>query len=200
MSDSPLERLWKEYGGEFSKIDDLTLARWMAQTLGQLQGKAWRLSHPLLGLYRLLGQLGHERGIWLKRLATAPGSYQEASCCRAPFLPLFTRDILESGLICQHCSETGVPFDELPAELQAAFRPWAEEYAAVHEVAHWDDTQRERCSAYDERFEQAAKRAEALLGRARAELIPRVLDYYPAVVWEDHDECLEVRPEDLDSK
>ena len=25
---------------------------WMAQTLGQLQGKAWRLSHPLLGAYR----------------------------------------------------------------------------------------------------------------------------------------------------
>jgi hypothetical protein len=198
MSDSPLERLWKEYGGEFSKLDDLSLARWMAQTLGQLQGSAWRLSHPLMGLYRLLGQLGHERGIWLKRLANAPGAYSEAPCCRAPLLPLFTRDILESGLICQHCSETAVPFDELPGELQVAIRPWAEAYTTVHEVAHWDDAQRGRCPAYDEEFERAAKQAETLLVQARTKLIPQLLDQFPAIVWEDHDECLEVRPEDLE--
>ena len=27
--------------------------RWLSQTLGQLAGKVWRLSHPLLGAYRL---------------------------------------------------------------------------------------------------------------------------------------------------
>jgi hypothetical protein len=199
MSDSPLERLWKEYGDEFSSIDDLSLARWMAQTLGQLSGRAWRLSHPLMGLYRLLGQMGHDRGIWLKRLATPPASYIEAQCCRAPLLPLFTRDVLESGLICQHCGETAIPFADLPPEVQATIKPWAEEYGAVHAVAHWEEDQRKRCSSYDEEFERAAKKAEALLGSVRTDVIPVVLEHFSVLVWEDHDECLEVRPEDVDA-
>jgi len=52
-SDSPLDQLWTEYGQVFREFDDLTLARWLAQTLGQLSGKAWRWSHPLIGAYRL---------------------------------------------------------------------------------------------------------------------------------------------------
>ncbi|HMP84595.1 MAG TPA: hypothetical protein PKA41_18015, partial [Verrucomicrobiota bacterium] len=60
-SEAPLDRLWKEYGRGFRDFDDLTLARWLAQTLGQLEGRAWRLSHPLVGAYRLGAQLGHER-------------------------------------------------------------------------------------------------------------------------------------------
>src|SRR5215207_8198387 len=102
-SESPLDLLWKEYAAAFRDFDDLTLARWLAQTLGQISGRAWRLSHPLLGAYRLAAQLGDERQVWLKRLATAPAAYREAPCCRAPLLPLFTRDVLENGLICQHC-------------------------------------------------------------------------------------------------
>ena len=39
--------------------------------------------------------------------------------------------------------------------------------------------------------------AERLLARAGGKLAPRLLDFYPAVVWEDQDECLEVRPEDV---
>jgi hypothetical protein len=27
--------------------------------------------------------------------------------------------------------------------------------------------------------------------------MPKLLDFYPAVIWEDQDECLEVRPEDI---
>jgi len=69
-AESPLDLLWKEYSLIFREFDDLTLARWLSQTLGQLAGKSWRLSHPLLGAYRLGSQLGHERQIWLKRLAT----------------------------------------------------------------------------------------------------------------------------------
>lgn len=199
MSDSPLEKLWKEYGSEFSNLDDLSLSRWMAQTLCQLQGRSWRLSHPLMGLYRLLSQLGHDRGVWLKRLAYAPGAYREAPCCRAPLLPLFTRDVLESGLLCQHCGGTAVPFDELCPDLQKLIRPWAEEYATIHDVAHWDEAQRSRCARYDEAFETAAKKAERMLARAKVELIPRILDPFPSLVWEDHDECLEVRPEDIDA-
>src|SRR5947209_2386505 len=140
--ESPLDRLWTEYGEAFHDFDDLTLARWMAQTLGQIEGRVWRLSHPLLGAYRLAAQLGHQRQVWLKRLATSPPAYAEAPCCRAPLLPLLTRDVLESGLVCQHCSEAAVPFEEIPADLRSRIKAWAQEYSAIHAVAHWDDRQR----------------------------------------------------------
>ena len=80
------DRLWKEYSAVFRDFDDLTLARWMAQTLGQLSGRTWRLSHPLLAAYRLAAHLGHERQIWFKRMATPPVSYRESPCCRAASL------------------------------------------------------------------------------------------------------------------
>src|SRR5437899_4421657 len=107
--ESPLDKLWQEYSRVFHHFDDLTLARWLAQTLGQLEGKAWRLSHPLLGAYRLGASLGHDRQIWLNLLADPPPGYPESPCCRAPLLPLLTRDVRETGLVCQHCSETLVP-------------------------------------------------------------------------------------------
>ena len=195
--ESPLDKLWQEYGRVFLDFDDLTLARWLAQTLGQLEGRAWRLSHPLLGAYRLGAQIAHDRQTWLKRLATPPAAYREASCCRAPLLPLLTRDVLESGLVCQHCSVTAAPFEEIPAELQPAVKAWAEEYAPVHAVAHWEDRQRKSAGNYNRAYENAAKDAERLLAHVGAQIAPKFLDFYPAVVWEDQDECLEVRPEDI---
>src|SRR5437762_14307416 len=149
MSESPLDRLWREYSEVFREFDDLTPARWLAQTLGQLEGRAWRLSHPLVGAYRLGAQLAHDRQIWFKRLATPPAAYAESPCCRAPFLPLLTRDVRESGLICQHCNETLVPLDEIPAEYRADIEAWAREYEPVHSVAHWDDRQRKRGGNYN---------------------------------------------------
>ena len=196
MADSP-DKLWKEYSQVFEDFDDTTLARWLAQTLGQLRGHAWRFSHPLVGAYRLGAELAHRRQIWLKRLAIAPSSFPEAACCRAPMLPLFTRDILTSGLICEHCSETLAPFEELPAELQPDFRKWADDYAPLHAVAHWEDRQRRAVADYDKAYEDAATRAEQLLSIAGRQLAPRFLDHFPAIVWEDQDECLEVRPEDI---
>lgn len=196
-SDSALDALWHEYGQVFRDFDDLTLARWMAQTLGQLKGRAWRLSHPLVGAYRLAAQVGHERQVWLKRLATPPQAYPEAPCCRAPLLPLLSRDVLDSGLTCLHCGATCVPLEEIPVDLREPVRDWAEEYAPLHAVAHWDEAQRQRCRDYEAELDDAARKAEALLGRAGTRLAPRLLEYYPAVVWEDQDECLEVRPEDL---
>ena len=196
-ADSPLDLLWKEYGLVFRDFDDLTLARWLAQTLGQLEGKAWRLSHPLLGAYRLAAQLAYDRQIWLKRLANPPQNYSEAPCCRAPLLPLLTRDVLEAGLICQHCSDTLVPFDEIPSEIRSEIENWAKEYSPVHAVAHWDDRQRKGAGNYDRAYEAAAKQAEGLLNRMGNQIAPRLLEVYPAVVWEDQDECLEVRPEDV---
>jgi len=39
--------------------------------------------------------------------------------------------------------------------------------------------------------------AEQLLARAGREIAPKLLNSYAAAVWEDQDECLEVRPEDV---
>ncbi len=195
--DSPLDRLWQEYGKVFEDFDDLTLARWMSQTLGQIRGKAWRLSHPLIGVYRLAAQASQDRQIWLKRLVAAPHGYAEATCCRAPLLPLLTREVIDAGLICQHCSETAVSLDDLPSDLQQPLREWAEEYAPVHAVAHWPEERRGDPKAYEEAFEGAATEAERLLLSARKELLPQLVEIFPAIVWEDQDECLEVRPEDL---
>lgn len=196
-SNSPLDALWNEYRQVFRAWDDLTLARWLAQTLGQFEGRAWRMSHPLMGAYRLAAQLAHDRQIWFKRLATPPAAYLESSCCRAPLLPLLTRDVRESGLLCPHCDETLVPVDELPAECKTAVLEWSEEYAPIHVVAHWEDRQRKSCGDYDRALEEAARAGEALLARAGAEIAPMLLDHYAAVIWEDQDECLEVRPEDV---
>src|SRR5213593_3462457 len=148
-SESPVDLLWKEYGLVFREFDDLTLARWLAQTLGQIEGKTWRLSHPLLGAYRLAAQLAHERQIWHKRLANPPAAYSESPCCRAPMLPLLTRDVHEAGLVCQYCSDTLVPFEEIPAALQQELEAWAGQYGPVHGVAHWDDRQRKSAGNYD---------------------------------------------------
>ena len=114
----------------------------MCQTLGQVSGRAWRLSHPLIGAYRLAAQLGQERQIWLKRLATVPAPYYESGCCRAPFFPLLTRDVLDGGITCAHCNETLIAFEDLPEELQPRIRTWGENYKAAHKVAHWDDAER----------------------------------------------------------
>jgi hypothetical protein len=195
--EAPLDLLWKEYSRAFRDFDDLTLARWLAQTLGQLSGKAWRLSHPLLGAYRLAAQLAHERQIWLQRLVTPPPAYSESPCCRAPTLPLLTRDVKDAGLICQHCSETLVAFEDIPPALQGELEAWASEYSPVHAVAHCDDRQRKTARDYDRAYENAAKQAEGLLAQVGETLAPKLLEFYPAVVWEDQDECLEVRPEDV---
>ncbi|HVM48699.1 MAG TPA: hypothetical protein VMU04_11770 [Candidatus Acidoferrum sp.] len=194
--DAPLDLLWREYSLAFRDFDDLSLARWLAQTLGQIAGKTWRLSHPLLGAYRLAAQMGHARQIWLQRLVALPPAYSESPCCRAPMLPLLTRDVQDAGLVCQHCNETLVPFEDIPAAVQGDLESWAEEYSPVHAVAHWDDRQRKGID-YDRAFEKAAKKAEHLLARVGQVLAPKLLEFYPAVVWEDQDECLEVRPEDV---
>ena len=196
-ADSPLDLLWKEYAAAFRDFDDLTLARWLSQTLGQIAGRTWRLSHPLLGAYRLAAQLGDDRQIWLKRLASPPATYPESPCCRAPLLPLFTRDVLESGLICQHCGETAVPFDDLPMDVRDIVQAWANDYSPVHAVAHWDDARRKKSGNYDGKLDDAAEDAEELLARAGREIVPKLLEHFPAIVWEDQDECLEVRPEDV---
>jgi hypothetical protein len=195
--DSPVDPLWEEYSQVFRGFDDLTLARWTAQTVGMFLGRSWRSSHPLMAAYRVGAQVAHDRQIWLKRLATIPAGYPVASCCRAPLVPMLTRDVVESGLICIHCGGTAVAAADLGSGLRSALEEWAADYRPVHAVAHWDEREQRRVRDYDREFEEAAKKAEALLARAATDLVPRLLEEFPAVVWEDQDECLEVQPEDI---
>ncbi|MCX8107994.1 MAG: hypothetical protein N3G20_04245 [Verrucomicrobiae bacterium] len=192
-----IDSLWFEYGKIFREFDDLTLARWMAQTLGHLHGHVWRLSHPLVACYRLAAQVGHERQIWLKRLVAVPADYPESACCSAPTLPLLTRDVLQCGLSCIHCNETAICLDELPDDLHSMLREWAREYEQVHNVAHWEKDRQRRVPDYNQVLEEAATKTEGLLAFAGRQLAPKLLELYPAVIWEDQDECLEVRPEDV---
>jgi hypothetical protein len=196
MSDAA-NQLWEEYRSPFSEFDDLTLARWLSQTLSQFEGRIWRMSHPLVTAYRAAAEIANDRQIWLKRLATAPAGFAAAECCRAPLLPLFTRDVINSGLICQHCGGTAVAWDDLPESDRERIDAWAREYADIHAVAHYDDTQIALLDDYDDAFETAAESAEQLLRKAALDIVPPLLETYTAVIWEDQDECLEVEPKDI---
>jgi hypothetical protein len=74
---------------------------------------------------------------------------------------------------------------------------WAQKYEPVHAVAHWDDRQRKKGGNYETACETAAQEAEQLLSHAGRRLVPQMLNFYASVVWEDQDDCLEVRPEDV---
>ena len=194
--ENPSDRLWVEYSQAFKTFDDLTLARWMSQTLGQLEGRAWRLSHPLVATYRLAASVGHEREIWHKRLVTIPSSYTEAPCCRSPLLVLFNSEILESGLRCHHCGGTAVPLEDIPAPLRRTIINWAAPYALNHEIAHWSDE--DQPDNYDEILDEAAEKAKDCLVDAGQILMPKLLNFLPTLTWEDQDYCLDVQPEDID--
>jgi hypothetical protein len=196
-SQSPLDRLWQEYSLVFRDFDDHSLARWLSQTLSQLRGRLWRVSHPLVGAYRLAAGLAHERQIWLKRLALPPAGYTEAECCRAPLVPLFTRDVFDSGLICLHCNSTVTPLDEFPLPIRTKVQAWCDEYKPIHAVAHWEDKDRGGEESYNTAFEKAAREAERILASAPRSFLADLLDHYPIMIWEDQDECLEVAPEDI---
>jgi hypothetical protein len=195
--ESPLDKLWQEYAAAFENYDDLTLARWMAQTLGQIEGKCWRLSHPLIGAFRLAAQVARDRGLAVQRLATIPAAYTHAECCGGPLVPMLTRDVKEAGLGCLYCGGSITEYSELPGAVQSLVASWADEYGPIHAVAHWEEKQQKAARNYNDALEDAAQKAEDLLGRAGVEIAPRLLDHYAVIVWEDQDECLEVRPEDV---
>jgi hypothetical protein len=191
------DHLWKEYTDVFMEMDDLTLARWMAQTLGQFAGRVWRLSHPLLLTYELAARAAHDRQIWLKGMGIVPADYIPAECCRAPLFPVLSRDVAEVGLVCKHCGEACVHPEDLPVEMKSSLIEWAEKYEKVHSVAHWEEDGIKLPHDYDRQLEKAAIKAEKYLLENGDKLALDLLDYYPAVAWEDQDECLAVRPEDL---
>ena len=191
------DHLWKEYSRVFMEMDDLTLARWMAQTLCQFSGGVWRLSHPLLLTYELAARAAHDRQIWLKGMGIVPADYIPTECCRAPLFPVLSRDVADVGLVCKHCGETCVFPEDLPVEIQPKLIQWAEKYDEVHAVAHWEEDGKSIPQDYDKHLEAAAVKAEKYLLENGDQLAPKLLDFYPAVAWEDQDECLAVRPEDV---
>ena len=195
--ENPADRLWGHYSVLFQRFDDLTLARWLVQTLGHFNGGIWRYSHPLVGAYKLAAQTGHQRQIWLKRLVDIPNPFPLAECCRSPLFPLITRDVVESGLICMNCNETALPLADLPEDLQERLKSWSNEYSEIHRVAHLEGAAKVAVGNFDDALDEAADRAVESLQKAADDLFPKLLDFYPALVWEDHDECLEVRPEDI---
>ncbi|MSR67153.1 MAG: hypothetical protein EXS24_07260 [Pedosphaera sp.] len=191
-----VDRLWNEYRELFSGWDELTLARWLSQTLSQLQGRSWRMSHPLVAAYRLAAQMAVKKHVWSQRLVAPPNPYLLAECCRSPLLPLVTRDAAESGFLCLHCNASCVTAETVATQSKP-IADWANEYATHHAVAHWDDAERRRVRDYDKSYQRAASKAELLLAKLGLDLAPKLLDYYPAVIWEDQDECLQVLPEDV---
>ena len=193
-----LEKLWKNYANVFRDFDNLTLARWMSQTLSQLHGKLWRMSHPLVAAYRLAAMVAHDRQIWHQWMVAVPPDFPPTECCRAPLLPMITRDLLESGLICLHCNGTAVSLEKIAGRNAAeALAGWAEEYSTTHSVAHWDEGRRGTHENFDQAFEKAATESERLLSHLGLVLAPPLVEHYPSIVWEDQDECLQVRPEDI---
>jgi len=96
-----------------------------------------------------------------------------------------------------HCHATLIPFPEIPTEHRLALNQWAAEYHPVHQVAHWTEDRQKAVPSYEQAYENAAQNAERMLERSGSTLAPGMLDIYPSVIWEDHDECLEVRPEDI---
>ena len=196
-ADSPLDLLWKEYSINLTPSDDLSVARWLAQTLGQLEGKAWRDSRTHYWGRIVSPRRRRTTANLVQTSGESAASYIESPCCRAPMLPMLTRDVREAGLICEHCSDSLVPFDEIPEAVRGELESWAKKYQTAHAVAHWDDRQRKAAGDYEGAVEKAAAEVEGLLVEAGKNLAVRLLEFYPTVVWEDQDECLEVRPEDV---
>lgn len=196
--EEPADRLWNSYCQIFRDFDDFTLARWLSQTLSQFEGGLLRLSHPLVGTYRLAASVASDRQIWFKRLVTVPANYAVADCCQTPLLPMITRDVHESGLICIHCNETAIGSNHLPADSKSQLIDWARQYAEYHEVAHWDDRRKGTEEHYGKELEKAAQQASQLMAAAASDIFPALLEQFPSVVWEDHDECLSVRPDEIE--
>lgn len=193
-----IDRLWEDYRLFFDGFDDPTLARYLAQLLGQIHGGIWRASHPMTGLLRLGAHTCHQRGLRIGRHARVPEGYGAAACCGAPTVPLITRDVIERGFVCVFCDGTLATLEDLPGELGLAVRRWAEQYREVHDVAHWDERQRLACGDYEEAFNQAAQRGAELWVDLVESLLPKLVpDIFSVMIWEDQDECLDIRPEDL---
>ena len=165
----PLDQLWKEYSlvvQRFRRPHARALAGANARPARRARLAAVASVARRLPARRRNSPMNGRSGsnAWPRRRPVT----RKSPCCRAPLLPLLTRDVRESGLICQHCNETLVPFDEIPEALRAELDAWAARYAPVHAVAHWDDRQRKSAGNYDQAYENAAERGRTLARRRPA--------------------------------
>jgi hypothetical protein len=189
--------LWQEHARTLRSWDDLSLARWLNQTLGQLYEHCWRASHPLVVAYRLGATVANQRDLWNRRTFSLNTNYPSASCCGAPTIPFISFEVCSHGLYCSCCGDILLTVEDLSPSLAVSFRKWGSSYERLHQVAHWTDEERRRCGDYDKALDQAADQASPLLARLGYQLSPKALSIYPAIFWEDADNCLDIIPEDV---
>ncbi len=196
-SDHRLDHLWEEHRKWLDDYDDLTLVRMRSQILSQMCGGVWRLSHPLVGMHRLVSRTLNKRGTHIQWIQSIPSGYTEAACCGAPLVPLITRDLVEGGIYCEACGQTALHLADLPPEVSFSFRRWAESYATVHDVAHMSEEEVATAKDYEADFQAAAEQAEDELMFLGTTILPHCVSAFSCIVWQDHDECLRIWPEDL---
>ncbi len=189
--------LWQEHTRAIKSWDDLSLARWLNQTLGQLYERCWRASHPLVVAYRLGATVAHQRDLWNRRTFSFNPHYQVAACCGAPAIPFVSFEVCTYGLYCSCCGVVLLTLEDVPTDLAIAFRQWGKEYEVVHQVAHWTDIERKKCGDYDKASDQAAEEAARFLAHLGYRLAPQMVGSFPTIFWEDADHCLDVIPEDI---
>ncbi len=189
--------LWQEHMRALKSWDDLSLARWLSQTLGQLHERCWRASHPLVVAYRLGATVAQQRDLWNRRTFSFNNHYQSTSCCGAPTIPFISFEVCTHGIYCSCCGEVLSTLEDMTEDIAPALRQWGKDYDAIHQVAHWNDNERKQCGDYDRALDKACERAIPMLSRLGYEIAPKVLRIFPAVFWEDADNCLDVIPEDI---
>jgi hypothetical protein len=189
--------LWQEHTRALKAWDDLSLSRWLNQTLGQLLDRCWRASHPLVVSYRLGATVAHQRDLWNRRTFSFNHNYHRATCCGAPAIPFVSFEAFSHGIYCSCCGEILATIEEMPPQLANNFRQWGMSYDMIHQVAHWTDEERRRSGDYDKALDQASERAAPLLAHLGYKFAPQLLGTYPVVFWEDCDNCLDVIPEDI---
>ena len=94
-------------------------------------------------------------------------------------LPLLSARCPGIGSYLPALHETLVAFDEIPEPIEDECGKWAAQYAPVHAVAHWEDSQR-KTGNYDQAYDVAADEAERLLGVVARDIMPKFLDHYAA--------------------
>ncbi|MDD2708983.1 MAG: hypothetical protein PHV34_13435 [Verrucomicrobiae bacterium] len=189
--------LWQEHAKALRTWDDLSLMQWTNQVLCQLHERSWRASHPFVMSYRLALTVIQQRDLWSRRLVSMSSHYQPAECCGAPSIPLVSHDICKYGLYCSNCGTELAELAGFPPGIVKTFNAWGAAYETYHQVAHWPDDKRRKKDDYEAAMETAREKALPLLSQLGFSLAPRFLEFYPAVFWEDGDDCLDIIPEDL---
>lgn len=189
--------LWQEHMRGLRSWDDLSLVRWLSQSLGQFYERSWRVSHSFVVAYRLGVTVAHQRDVWNRRIFSFHQNYQTAPCCNAPTIPLVSFEMMSHGIACSCCGGELISLKELPLSLRKAFMDWGRRYDSIHQVAHWDDERKKESKNYDKDFDEAGDRAIPLLTELGYKLVPKLLELYPAIFWEDGDHCLDLRPEEI---